>query len=249
MVGAVFYTLVSVFLVSLMSFAGVLTLGIKRTRLQHALLYLVSFSAGAMLGDVFFHLLPELVKNSGSFTLFASAFVLSGIVAFFIIEKFIHWHHCHVEGEGHVHPFAWANLFGDGVHNFIDGLIIGASYLVSLPVGFATTIAVLFHEIPQEIGDYGVLLHGGFSRRKALLFNFLIALTSVLGALVALSLGKIDGFLLFLIPFAAGNFLYIAGADLIPELHKEVRASRSFLQLLFFVIGIVIMLGLKFLEL
>lgn len=243
---AVFYALASVLLVSFVSFAGLFTLGVGKGRLHRILIYLVSFSAGAMLGDAFLHLIPEFA--AGGFSLLNGLFILSGVLVFFIVEKFIHWRHCHHPGEGHEHPFVLINLVGDGVHNFIDGLIVGASYLVSFPVGFATTIAVFFHEIPQEIGDFGVLLHGGFSRAKALLFNFLTALTAVLGAGVALFLGSIEGFLGFLAPFAAGSFIYIAGADLIPELHKEVEVKRSFFQFLFFVFGILIMLMLRFWE-
>ena len=204
---------------------------------------MISFSAGAMFGDAFLHLLPETVAEHG-FTLSVSLSVLGGIIGFFVIEKLIHWRHCHMPiTENHVHPFAWMNLVGDGVHNFIDGLIIGASYLVSIPVGIATTIAVILHEIPQEIADFGVLLHGGFSKKKALLVNFLTALTALLGGVLALILSHyIEGITVFLVPFAAGGFIYIAGSDLIPELHKEVKFSRSVLQVVSFVCGIGIML-------
>ena len=149
----------------------------------------------------------------------------------------------------HVHPFVFTNLFGDGLHNFIDGLIIGASYLASVPIGIATTVAVILHEIPQEIGDFGVLIHGGFSKSKALFFNFFSAVTAVLGAVVALVVSSsIENITMFLIPFAAGGFIYIAGSDLIPELHKEVKIKNSLLQLLFFVLGLIVMYSLLFLE-
>ncbi|MEK6953135.1 MAG: ZIP family metal transporter, partial [Nanoarchaeota archaeon] len=173
-----------------------------------------------------------------------------GIILSFLIEKVIHWRHCHIPtSKKHPHPFAYINLLGDSVHNFIDGLIIAASYLASIPVGIATTIAVILHEIPQEIGDFGVLLHGGFTKKKALFFNFITALTAVLGALIALILSKsIEQLTIFLIPFAAGGFIYIAGSDLIPELHKEVKLSKSVLQILTFVFGILIMVLLLFLE-
>ena len=137
------------------------------------------------------------------------------------------------------------NLFGDGIHNFIDGLIIGASYLVNIPVGIATTLAVIFHELPQEIGDFGVLLHGGFSRAKALLFNFITALTAVFGAVVSLLISSyVENITTFLIPFAAGTFIYIAGSDLIPELHKEVKVEKSFMQLIAIVLGVLFMASL-----
>ena len=141
------------------------------------------------------------------------------------------------------------NLVGDVVHNFIDGLIIAASYLVSIPVGVATTIAVALHEIPQEIGDFSILLKGGLSREKALLFNFLTALTALLGLVVVFSLQKaVENINMFLVPFAVGGFVYIAGSDLIPEIHKEVKTKNSLLSLLFFILGIAVMVGLLFLE-
>ena len=134
------------------------------------------------------------------------------------------------------------NLIGDGVHNMIDGLVIGASYLVSIPVGVATTVAVVLHEIPQEVSDFGVLLHGGFTRSRALLYNFFVSLGALLGVVAALLIGVYaEEVTLLFIPFAAGAFLYIAGADLIPELHKDSSPKTSFLQLLFFLIGIAVM--------
>ena len=149
----------------------------------------------------------------------------------------------------HKHPFAWMNLFGDSIHNFIDGLIIGAAYLVSIPVGIATTTAVILHEIPQEIGDFGVLVHGGFSVKKAILLNFATALTAIFGTIVVLVLGaQSENLSLFLVPFAAGNFIYIASTDLIPELHKETTVSKSTLQLVWFVLGVCVMLLLLRLE-
>src|SRR3989344_2819932 len=237
------YALLSVLIVSFVSFVGVVALSLKADRLKKILLLLVSFSAGALLGDVFIHLLPKVVEKAG-FGLNIGGFVLLGIGFSFFIEKFVHWRHCHVlTSDKHPHPFAIMNLVGDGVHNFIDGLIIGASYLVSLPVGIATTIAVFLHEIPQEIGDFGVLLHGGFSRGKALVLNFVLALTAILGVIIAIFIGsRIDGLITLLIPFAAGTFIYIASSDLIPELHKEVSVAKSFMQLVFFFAGIGLML-------
>ena len=243
------YSLVSVLIISLISFIGIVGLSIKIHKLKQIVLFLVSFSAGALLGDVFIHLLPELVEEYG-FGLNMSLYVLSGIVFFFIVEKFIHWHHCHIEpSKDHPHPFALMNLLGDAVHNFIDGLIIAGSYLTSMPVGIATTTAVILHEIPTEIGDFGVLLHGGFSKNKALVMNFLSAITAILGAIVALLLSAyIPNLNKFLIPFTIGVFVYIAGSYLIPELHKEVNAHKSFIQLVTFVLGIVVMVLLLGIE-
>ena len=211
---------------------------------------MVSFSTGALFGGAFIHLLPEVVSETG-FTLSVSLYALSGILFSFIIEKFVHWRHCHHPEHihEHVHSFALMNLYGDSVHNLIDGLIIGASYLVSIPAGIATTIAVILHEIPQEIGDFGVLLHGGFSRKKALLLNFATALTAVVGAIIALAIGAYTEHLTnFLVPFAAGSFIYIAGSDLIPELHKETSVKRSLGQLLALILGILIMTLFVFFE-
>lgn len=238
------YALISVFIVSLLALIGVFTLSVNIKKLEKYLILLVSFSAGALLGGAFIHLLPEAVEETG-FGIATSWYVLSGILFSFVIEKLIHWRHCHIPTSAvHPHPFAYMNLFGDGVHNFIDGLIIGASYIASIPVGIATTIAVILHEIPQEIGDIGVLLHGGFNRKKALLTNFATALTAVAGTVISLLLGSIEGFIQFLLPFAAGGFIYIAAADLIPEIHKECEATKSLTHLIMIFLGVLVMYSL-----
>ncbi len=243
------YSIASVLIISILSLAGVFTLSLDEKKLRKILLYMVSFAAGALFGDAFIHLIPEITESTG-FTLKISLYILLGILISFIIEKFVHWRHCHhpttVE---HTHPLAFMNLFGDALHNLLDGLIIGASYLVSIPLGIATTLTVIFHEIPQEIGDFGVLLHGGFSRTKALLANFFISLTAIIGAAIALILSSyLTNLTSFIIPFAAGGFIYIAGSDLIPELHQEVNLKKSAFQLLSFVLGIGIMILLLFIE-
>lgn len=205
---------------------------------------MVSFSTGGLFGGAFIHLLPEITEQAGGFTIQISFYVLAGILFSFVVEKFIHWRHCHHPDHIHkdVHSFAYMNLFGDAVHNFIDGLIIGASYLVNIPVGIATTVAVILHEIPQEIGDFGVLLHGGFTKKKAIIFNFLTALTAVVGTIIALIIGQYSEHLtIFLVPFAAGSFIYIAGADLIPELHKETDTKKSLGQLFALLLGILVL--------
>ncbi|MEK6848811.1 MAG: ZIP family metal transporter [Nanoarchaeota archaeon] len=234
------YALASVIIVSFLSLLGIFFISMHEKKLRGILLLLVSFSTGALLGDVFLHLLPESSKNGLSFS--ASIYILSGILVFFVLEKIIHWRHCHLpESKEHIHPFAMLNLFGDGVHNFLDGILIGASYLASLPLGIATTFAIIFHEIPQEIGDFGVLLHGGFTKKKALLFNFVSAVSAILGTIAVLILGKNVNIESFFVPFTAGAFIYIAGADLIPELHKELSLKKSFLQLTALLLGISIM--------
>jgi zinc and cadmium transporter len=243
------YSLLSVIVVSSISLVGILAISMSDKRLRSLLLYLVSFSAGGLFGDAFIHLIPEAVEEAG-FGLDISIFILSGIISAFVVEKFIRWRHCHIPtSDEHPHSFAYMNLVGDGVHNFIDGLIIGGSYIVSMPLGAATTLAVVFHEIPQEIGDFGVLVYGGFTKTRALLLNLLTATTAILGAIVSLILGYYsEGFIPFLIPFAAGEFIYIAGSDLVPELQKETNPSKSILQLLAFTIGVLLLLSIVFLE-
>ena len=238
------WSLVSVFIVSLISLSGIFFISMKSERLRKILIYLISFSAGALFGDVFLHLLPELVEDSG-FSFEISLYILGGILVFFVLEKIVHWQHCHMPiTKEHIHSFAWTNLIGDGLHNFIDGLLIASSYLVDFEVGLATTIAVLLHEIPQEIGNFGVLIYGGFSKGRALFVNFISALTAVLGAIVGLLLSnKVDGLENIFVALTAGAFIYIAGSDLIPELHKHHTGDfvRAIAQLFVFVLGIGVM--------
>jgi zinc and cadmium transporter len=236
------YTLTAVFIVSLVSFIGILTVSLKLEVLKKILLFLVSLSAGVLLGGAFFHLIPEAAEKSG-FSINLAGYVLAGILIFFALEKMICWRHCHVPtSDEHPHPFALMNLVGDALHNFIDGMIIAGTFLVSIPLGISTTIAVIFHEIPQEIGDFGVLIHGGFSRFKALMLNFASALTAILGAALVLALNmKIETITAFLVPFTAGGFIYIAGSDLIPEMKKDIRPLNSIIQLLCLLLGLGIM--------
>lgn len=241
------YSIGSTLLISLVALIGIIFLGFHQEKLKKIVIYLVSFSAGALLGDVFIHLLPEIAEGN-NFTLQSSLFILSGILFGLITEKVIHRNHCHMPiTKDHVHHFAIMNLVGDFVHNIIDGLIIGASYMVSIPVGIATTLAVLLHEIPQEIWDFGVLIHGGMSKKRALLLNFLTGLSAIVGVIIALLINNYThNITSFLIPFAAGSFIYIAGADLIPELHKENKTGQAILQILSFLIGIGVMMLLLF---
>ena len=264
MVNALSYTLVSVLIVSLLSLIGAITLFFGRQKVEKFLIYLVGFSAGALLGDAFLHLIPASVESAGGFVPAISLYILVGIFFAFVVEKILHWGHTH-----HFHhirdkkeelkkkkekavgvrkeksTLGYMNLFGDAMHNFVDGIVIGASYLVSIPLGFATTLAVVFHEIPQELGDFGVLLHSGFNRKKALLFNFFSAALAIAGGILAVWLSsRIDGLLFFLIPFTSRNFIYIASSNLIPELQKEPRLGRSLAQLVSMLAGIVVMIAL-----
>lgn len=244
------WVLGSVLIVSLVSLVGLFTLFRERFMRKYLLLF-VSFSAGALFGDAFIHLLPEAFKAPGASLWTVSLPILGGIVFFLVLEKIIHWHHCHGREEEchHEKTLGWMNLVGDAVHNFVDGMVIAGSFLVSVPLGIATTIAVFFHELPQEISDFGVLLHAGFSKQRALLFNFVSALFAFGGAILVLALnGSIPGLEGILVAFTAGGFIYIAGTDLIPELRKETSLQQNLLQLFFILLGITIMAGLLLVE-
>jgi len=244
------YSLISVVIVSLISLVGIFVLiFINIKKMKDVLLFMVSVSAGALLGDAFIHLLPEAVEEAG-FTLEISLYVLLGIVIFFIVEKWIHWEHHHLpKSKKYPHPFALMNLVGDALHNFIDGLAIGASYLISIEVGIATTIAVILHEIPQEISDFGVLVHGGFTKMRALAFNFIVATTAILGAIISVLIGvSFENIEPLLISLTAGGFIYISAVDLIPELHREIKVPVSAMQVFGILLGIGFMLALVFLE-
>ena len=238
------YAIGSVLLVSLFSLVGILLLLLREKILNYVVILLVSFSSGSLFGNAFIHLLPETVARNG-FTVWVSIFTLSGIAGCFVVEKFVHWRHVHSPAHEEVEAFAYMNLLGDAVHNLLDGVVIVSAYALDISVGVATTIAILFHEIPQEMGDFGVLVHGGLSRKKALFFNFVTALTALIGALLTMVLINFAQQLtVFLIPFSAGTFIYIAGSDLIPQLHKENEIRDSLLQLVFFSLGISVMLVL-----
>ncbi len=242
------WTLVSVLAISLVSFVGIITLVIDRKRAQPLVFVMVGLAVGAMLGDAFIHLLPETFERTDT-PLAASLYCLTGIVLFFVLEKFLLWRHDHAPEHTHpIHPVGYMNIVADGLHNFIDGVLVGASYLVSVPIGLGTTIAVCLHEIPQEIGDFGILVHAGFTRTKAMWLNFLTATFAIVGAVLALLLGAaMKEFSLAVLPLAAGGFIYIAGSDLVPELHKERQPKQAAFQLLAIGGGIGMMLLLKLL--
>lgn len=239
------WILASTFAISIIAFIGIFTLLIKEKLLEKLLLILVTLSAGALMGGAFLHLIPEAAEISENIFLY----VLVGFTAFFFIEKLLHWRHCHKE-KCPIHSFAYMNLFGDGVHNLIDGLIIAASFMTDVQLGIITTIAVALHEIPQEIGDFGVLVYGGFKKSRALFMNFLTALTAVIGGIAGFFLfGYISHSITFLLPFAAGGFIYIAASDLIPEIRQgtiKVSLKKSTTIFAIFIIGIALMYSLKF---
>ena len=234
------YILLSVIVVSLISLIGIFFISLSKRSLEKILMVLIAFASGGMIGGAFLHLMPEAV-SSGVKNVWI--YLIAGMLLFFIIEKIFHWRHCH-KGKCEIHPFAYLNLLGDGVHNFIDGLVIAASYIISFEIGFATTVAVILHEIPQEIGDYGVLVYGGFTKAKALFYNFLIALTAVAGALIGYFLRNAVN-MDYLLPFTAGGFIYIAASDLIPEMKKTTKLSNSIIEFSFLIFGIALMFLMK----
>ncbi len=240
--------IVSVLLVSAISLVGIFFFSMSESLIRRLLFVFVSFSTGVMFGDVFLHIVPEMAQK-GTFQ-HDLLYVLLGIIVCFCIEKFIHWQHCHVlPSKDHVHPVGTMTLVADTIHNFVDGTIIAGSFLVSYELGVATTIAVALHEIPQEISRFALLIYSGFSRIHALFFNCLSALSSLLGAMIVLTVSHTFPNLSdVLLAFAAGNFLYIAGTDLLPELHKDTHAGRAVLQLVLIVLGIGVMYGLKSME-
>ncbi len=236
------WILASTLLVSGISLIGIFFLSMSEKLFRKLLLMLVSFASGTLLGGAFLHLIPEAlsapVESENMFIV-----ILSGILVFFLLEKFL-WRHCH-ERECPVHVFAYLSLLGDGIHNFIDGVIMAASFFVSVPLGLATTLAVVSHEIPQEIGDFGILVYGGISKAKALFYNLLSALMAVFGALLMYSFSSYLPSLAYFLVFAAGSFIYIATTDLIPELHKEHDAWKSLVQFVLLLSGILLMWLLK----
>ena len=249
------YALISVLVVSLASFVGALTLLLSTRFLSRIVFLLVSFSVGVLFGDVFIHIIPEVFESES--TTLISILIFVGFVFFFILEKFIHWRHVHSVGEDDCEDHEQGQhkvlrsmvLTADGFHNFIDGVIITSSYMVSIPVGIATTLAVLLHELPQEIGDFGILIHSGLGKLKALFYNFLSALGAFGGVFVAYLLqGSVENFATLSLAFAAGGFIYIAGSDLVPELHKTRNVKHSLVQLGAIILGFFLMFVLTFFE-
>jgi zinc and cadmium transporter len=229
--------------VSLVSLIGIFSLLLREGWLNKILFMLIGFSAGGLIGGAFLHLLPEALEQASSQIIFP--YLILGFIAFFVLEKYFHWRHCH-EGICSVHAFTYLNLIGDGIHNFTDGLVIGASFLVSINFGIITTLVIIMHEIPQEIGDFGVLVYGGFSKFKALYYNFVIALTCVLGTIVGYFISVyIKNFSPFLLPFTAGGFIYIAACDLVPELHKQSDLKKSVSSMAAFLCGILFILLIR----
>lgn len=246
----IFYGFLSVLGISLISLIGVLFLFVKERVIKKMVLPLVGLAIGALFGDAFLHLIPEMLENEELLGI-SPLFILLGIICFFILERFLSWHHHHaVDDDAHNGelPLGKMILFSDGLHNFIDGVLVAVAYAVSIPVGIATTVAVMLHELPQEIGDFGLLMHAGYSRSKALLYNFISSMSAILGFFIASFFIVSDNFLTLASAFAAGSFIYIAGSDLVPELKSQRFTKNSLIEFAFVLIGIGIMYLLLFLE-
>ena len=243
----VFSAFLSVIAVSAVSLVGLMTLSMSERRIRGLATFFVSFAAGALLGDAFIHLIPESSAKPS-----APLLILGGIVLFFVVEKLLRHQHGLLHRQHHHDEIerpelAAINIFGDAIHNYIDGLVIGASWLVSPALGLSTTLAVLLHEIPQELGDFGILIHSGLTVRRATLLNVASAAVAILGTLTAVLAGSIahERVTSILVPITAGGFVYIAAADLIPELQHDRTLRALVVQTLLITIGIVAMALLK----
>ncbi|KPK28363.1 MAG: zinc transporter [Desulfobacterales bacterium SG8_35_2] len=230
-------------LMCLLALVGVITLSMSEKAMKLLLLPLVALAAGALLGGAFFHMIPESVDKTGSDTA-VYIYVVAGFAFFLLLEQVLHWHHCHREDLHCKKPLTYLILIGDGIHNFIGGIAVAGTFLIDIRLGISTWLAAAAHEIPQELGDFGVLVHGGWSRKKALLLNLLSASTFLLGGILAFMFSFSD-WIYFLIPFAAGNFIYIGASDLIPEVNRHEKFSRNILHFCCFSTGILILLVLR----
>jgi zinc and cadmium transporter len=230
-------------LMCLLSLVGITTLALSDRSLHRLLLPLVALSAGSLLGGAFFHMIPESLEKIAS-DISVYIYVVSGFAFFLLLEQLLHWHHCHREDTHCKKPQTYLILVGDGIHNFIGGIAVAGTFLIDIRLGISTWLAAAAHEIPQELGDFGVLVHGGWSRKKALLLNLLSASTFLFGGLLTYLLSFSD-WIYYLIPFAAGNFIYIGASDLIPEVNKHESFTHNILHFFCFCSGLLILLGLR----
>lgn len=229
-------------LMSALALVGSVSLLLKKGTIDHLILPLVAFAAGSLLGGAFFHMIPAGLKEMESTTLFA--WLLAGFTTFFALEQFLHWHHCHRQSAECKKPLGYLVLLGDGLHNLIGGFAVAGSFLIDIQLGITTWLAAAAHEIPQELGDFGVLVHGGWSRTRALLVNALSATTFLVGGLIAYAASfQMD--VGFLVPFASGNFLYIAASDLVPEVNKHHSLLINVIHFTAFISGLGLLLAIK----
>ncbi len=228
----------------MMAFTGGVALLISEKKLYKVIRYLISFSAGVLFAGAVFHLMSESIEEIGNFT--TNILLYTGFLSFFIFERYLWWHHCH-NGGCKTHPVSYLILAGDGLHNLIDGMVIAAAFLTDIKLGILTTILILVHELPQELGDFAVLVHAGWKPEKALFYNFLSQLTAVIGGLLAYLSIKVVDYSPYLLGFAAGGFIYIAASDLIPQIHKHSEEGKATVFISIFLLGSLIMIYLKFL--
>lgn len=240
------YIIVSTLVISCGALLGAFSLFFKKEVLDRIIFYLISLSAGTLMGGAFLHLIPEATERFNSNLLFP--LILFSFIIFFFIEKILHWQHCHEEN-CEIHTFGHMALIGNSVHNFIDGLIIAATFLADVKLGMATTLAIASHAIPQEIGNFGVFLYAGYKKTKALIVNFLVSLVMVAGGVGGyLLVSQHEKLIAYLLPFAAGGFLYISTSDLIPEIRKEKDIKKSLISFAFFILGILIIYFARLIE-
>jgi zinc and cadmium transporter len=229
-------------LMAAIAMVGSVTLVLKPATLDRIVLVLVAFAAGSLIGGAFFHMIPAALA-AGLGGLETGIATVTGFAVFFILEQLLHWHHCRRADSDCKQPLTYLILIGDGLHNFLGGLAIAGTFLVDVRLGITAWLAAAAHEVPQELGDFGVLVHGGWSKRRALVFNVLSGLTFLLGGLVTYSLSaQLDT--TWLIPFAAGNFLYIGAVDLVPEIGKHDKLKSNLIHVLAFLTGILLLLAL-----
>jgi len=238
------WILIATIIDGLIALVGIFSLFMKKKVFDRLIFGLVAFSAGALMAGGLFHLLLESLEKLKAVT--ALSYLMAGFILFFVLERVLKWHHCH-EKNCKVHPMSSLILMGDGIHNFVDGLVIAASFLIGIPFGILTTTMIYMHEIPQELGNFGILVYSKMKKGKALLYNFLVQLTCILGGVLGYFIRGVGGISTLLLPFAAGGFIYISASDLIPELHKEVNLKKSMEAFLLFLLGIGFMLATKFL--
>jgi zinc and cadmium transporter len=238
-----FWILGSGLVMASIALIGAVTLFLKERTFRLIILPLVAFSAGSLMGGALLHMLPAATEELGR-GISVYLWVLGGFTTFFVLEQFLHWHHCHRNTADCHQPMTYLILVADSVHNFIAGLAVAGSFLIDVRLGITTWLVEATHEAAQELGDFAVLVHGGWSRSKALLVNFLTALTFPLGGLVAY-FASFQMDVRFIVPFAAGNFLYIAASDLVPEVNRHDKLRANFIHFIAFVAGILLLLFMK----
>jgi zinc and cadmium transporter len=238
---AFFWILGSGLLMSVIALSGSITLILKEKTLKKILLPLVAFAAGSLIGGALFHMLPIAIKQINN-THLVFLFVAFGLVVFLALEQFMHWHHCHRATINHKEPATYLILIADGLHNFLGGLAVGGVFLVDIQLGITAWFAAAMHEIPQELGDFAVLVNGGWKKGKALLFNLISGLTFLVGGIVVyFASTQFDVNTDYLIAFGAGNFIYIAASDLIPQINKEESLKNNLIHYGAFIAGLTLL--------